>query len=205
MKVILARSRLVCLALCLGISAFAQQGNDPPPSGTNVDRSGSKGPMPDYQLSPEDVLEISVWKEEGLSKEVLVRPDGGISFPLAGDMQAAGKTAQQIQLEITRRLTKFIAQPVVSVTVLKVVGNKIYVIGRVNKPGEYVVGRYVNVLQALSMAGGLTVFAAENDIKVLRKGDGWDMVFPFHYSEVRKGQNLEQNIILKGGDVVVVP
>jgi polysaccharide export outer membrane protein len=205
MRAILVRSRLVGLALCLAISAFAQQRNDTPASGTNVDASGLKGPMPDYEVCPEDVLEISVWKEEGLSKEVLVRPDGGISFPLAGDMQAAGKTAQQIQLEITRRLTKFIAQPVVSVTVLKVVGNKIYVIGRVNKPGEYVVGRYVNVLQALSMAGGLTPFAAENDIKVLRKGDGWDMVFPFRYSEVRTGHNLDQNIILKGGDVVVVP
>jgi polysaccharide export outer membrane protein len=205
MRAILVRSRLVGLALCLAISAFAQQRNDTPASGTNVDASGLKGPMPDYEVCPEDVLEISVWKEEGLSKEVLVRPDGGISFPLAGDMQAAGKTAQQIQLEITRRLTKFIAQPVVSVTVLKVVGNKIYVIGRVNKPGEYVVGRYVNVLQALSMAGGLTPFAAENDIKVLRKGDGWNMVFLFRYSEVRTGHNLDQNIILKGGDVVVVP
>jgi polysaccharide biosynthesis/export protein len=206
MRVIHMRGPLIGLALCLAGSAFAQQRNDTPAvSGTNVDPGNPKVLMRDYQVSPEDVLEISVWKEEGLSKEVLVRPDGGISFPLAGDMQAAGKTAQQIQLEITRRLTKFIAQPVVSVTVLKVVGNKIYVIGRVNKPGEYVVGRYVNVLQALSMAGGLTPFAAENDIKVLRKGDGWDMVFQFHYSEVRKGQNLDQNIILKGGDVVVVP
>lgn len=204
-KMILGCSRLVGLALCLALSAFAQQRNDPSIGASNGDPAGPKGLMPDYQVCPEDVLEISVWKEEGLSKEVLVRPDGGISFPLAGDMQAAGKSAQQIQLEITRRLTKFIAQPVVSVTVLKVAGNKIYVIGRVNKPGEYAAGRYVNVLQALSMAGGLTPFAAENDIKVLRKENGRDVVFPFRYSEVRKGHNLEQNIILKGGDVVVVP
>ena len=146
-----------------------------------------------------------MWKEEGLKKEVLVRPDGGVSFPLAGDVQAAGKTVQQIQQEITRRLKKFMTDPVVSVAVLKSVGNKIYVIGKVNKPGEFVAGRYVDVLQVLSMAGGLTPFAAENKIKVLRKENGEDLVFPFHYSQVKNGYNLEQNIILKGGDVVVVP
>jgi polysaccharide biosynthesis/export protein len=146
-----------------------------------------------------------VWKEEGLKKEVLVRPDGGIAFPLAGDMQAAGKTARQLQQEITQRLEKFMSDPVVSVAVLKVAGNKIYVIGRVNKPGEYIAGRYVDVLQVLSMAGGLTPFAAENDIKVLRKESGKDLVYPFRYSDVKKGSNLDQNIVLKGGDVVVVP
>jgi len=161
--------------------------------------------MRDYQIGPEDVLEISVWKEEGLKKEVLVRPDGGISFPLAGDMQAAGKTARQLQQEITQRLEKFIADPVVSVAVTKIAGNKIYVIGRVNKPGEFVAGRYVDVLQALTMAGGLTPFAAENDIKILRKNTEKDTVFTFRYSEVKAGKNLDQNIVLRGGDVVVVP
>jgi polysaccharide biosynthesis/export protein len=94
---------------------------------------------------------------------------------------------------------------VVSVAVLKVSANKIYVIGRVNKPGEYVTGRYVDVLQGLTMAGGLTPFAAENDIKVLRKGNGKEVVLPFRYADVKKGVNLGQNILLKAGDVVVVP
>ncbi|TCV83418.1 polysaccharide biosynthesis/export family protein [Sulfurirhabdus autotrophica] len=158
-----------------------------------------------YQIGPEDVLSISVWKEEGLKAEVLVRPDGGLSFPLVGEVQAQGKTTEQIQKEITARLEKFIPDPVVSVSVLKVVGNKIYVIGKVNKPGEYPAGRYVDVLQALSMAGGLTPFAAENDIKVLRKENGKDLVLPFRYSQVQKGQELDQNIMLQSGDVVVVP
>ncbi len=158
-----------------------------------------------YQVGPEDVLSISVWKEEGLKAEVLVRPDGGLSFPLIGEVQAQGKTTEQIQKEITDRLQKFIPDPVVSVSVLKVVGNKIYVIGKVNRPGEYPAGRYVDVLQALSMAGGLTPFAAENDIKVLRKENGKDVVMPFRYSQVQKGQELDQNIMLKSGDVVVVP
>jgi polysaccharide export outer membrane protein len=158
-----------------------------------------------YQIGPEDILEISVWKEEGLKKEVLVRPDGGLSFPLIGEVQAAGKTAGQLKKEISQRLEKFIPDPVVSIALLKVIGNKIYVIGKVNRPGEFPAGRYVDVLQALSMANGLTPFAAENSIKVLRKEGGKDVVFPFRYSEVKNGENLEQNIQLKGGDVVVVP
>jgi polysaccharide biosynthesis/export protein len=198
-----ARWLLLGIVLCFSAGAAAQQRPDRPAGAPET--PSSRTVVPDYEISPEDVLGISVWKEEGLTKEVLVRPDGGISFPLAGDLQAAGKTAQEIELEITRRLMKYMAQPVVSVTVLRVVGNKIYVMGKVNKPGEYLAGRYLNVLQALSLAGGLTPFAAENDIKVLRKQGGRDVVFPFNYSEVRKGNNLEQNITLKGGDVVVVP
>lgn len=199
--------RIALLALVV-IGAFEVQAQTtaarPDPAVSSPQLAGSGAPGGDYQVGPEDVLEISVWKEDGLKKEVLVRPDGGISFPLAGDMQAAGKTAKEIQEEITRRLGKYIADPVVSVSVLKI-ANKIYVIGRVNKPGEFVVGRYVDVLQGLSMAGGLTPFAAENDIKVLRKEDGREVTFPFRYSEVKRGTNLEQNIVLKGGDVVVVP
>ena len=160
---------------------------------------------PGYQIGPEDILEISVWKEDGLKKEVLVRPDGGISFPLVGELSALGKTAGQLEAEIKQKLDRFIPQPAVSVAVLKVTGNKIYVIGKVQRPGEFVAGRYVDVLQALSMAGGLTPFAAENKIKVLRKEGGKDIVLPFQYSKVRNGEQLEQNVMLKSGDVVVVP
>jgi polysaccharide export outer membrane protein len=202
--VVLLRNWMMCMALCLAFSAIGQQQGDKPPSGAPID-AGLRDLTRDYQIGPEDVLEISVWKEEGLKKEVLVRPDGGISFPLAGDMQAAGKSARQLQQEITQRLEKFMSDPVVSVAVLKIVSNKIYVIGRVNKPGEFAAGRYVDVLQALSMAGGLTPFAAENGIKVLRKENGKDLVLRFRYSEVKAGENLDQNITLKGGDVVVVP
>jgi len=157
-----------------------------------------------YLLAPEDILEISVWKEEGLQREVVVRPDGRLSFPLVGHIQAAGNTPEQVQQEITKRLTSFISEPVVTVSVLRVSGNKIYVIGKVARPGEYVVGRYVDVLQALSLAGGLTPFAAENNISILRREHGKQVVFPFKYSEVADGQKLQQNIILKSGDVVIV-
>jgi polysaccharide export outer membrane protein len=159
----------------------------------------------DYQLSPEDVLEISVWKEESLTKQVVVRPDGAFSFPLVGDVVATAKSIEQVRAEIKERLKKYIPDPVVSVSLLKVTGYKIYVIGRVNKPGEFVTGRFVDVLQALAMAGGLTPFAAENDIRILRRVQGKEYVRKFRYADVRSGENLDQNLILRSGDTVVVP
>ncbi len=158
-----------------------------------------------YRVGPEDLLEISVWREDALKKEALVRPDGGISYPLIGEVQAAGKTVLEIREEIAKRLERFIPDPAVSVAILKVGSQRVYVIGKVNKPGEYPIGRYVDVLQALSMAGGLTPFADSNDIRVMRREGGRQIVLPFEYGRVVRGQKLEQNIELRGGDVVVVP
>lgn len=162
-------------------------------------------PGGDYKIGPEDLLQIDVWKEKDLQQEVLVRPDGWITFPLVGNISAKGKTAQQIQDEIATRLRKYIADPDVTVSVKKVAGYKIFVIGKVGKPGEFTVGRYVDVLQALTLAGGLTPFADDGNIRILRREDDKDTVFHFDYSDVRKGRHLEQNIILKSGDTVVVP
>jgi polysaccharide export outer membrane protein len=183
---------LALLAALLAGAAAAQQ-----PAGTPEE--------PAFRIGPEDVLEISVWKEEGLRKDVLVRPDGGLSFPLVGDLQAAGKTVEEVRAELAKRLEKYIPDPVVSVLLQRVVSNKIYIIGRVAKSGDYPAGRYVDVLQALSMAGGLTPFADEKDIKVLRREGGTQRVFPFDFKAVSRGEKLEQNIRLQGGDVVVVP
>ncbi|HEX6998129.1 MAG TPA: polysaccharide biosynthesis/export family protein [Gammaproteobacteria bacterium] len=158
-----------------------------------------------YEVQPGDLLHISVWKEEGLDQEVLVRPDGGLSFPLAGDLNASGKTVEEIRQEITNRLTRYIPSPVVTVAVQQINGNKIYVIGQVNNPGEFVVNPQVDVMQALSVAGGLTAFASANDIFVLRRRDGRQVALPFRYSDVVRGRNLEQNVLLESGDVVVVP
>lgn len=160
---------------------------------------------PGYRIGPEDVLHISVWKEEELDREVLVRPDGGISFPLAGNMQAAGKTTQELMTEITRRIQRYIPDAVVTVTVSKVSGYDIFVIGKVNKPGQFTLGQYVDVLQALTLAGGLTPFASEDNIRIQRRESGQLKVYPFEYSEIKKGRKLNQNIILNSGDVVVVP
>ena len=160
---------------------------------------------PDYLLGPEDVLTISVWKDEQLTKDVIVRPDGMVSFPLIGDVSAAGRTVEDLRLDITKRLTRFIPNPHVSVAVTKLLSYRIYVLGRVAKPGEYMVGHHTDVLQALSLAGGLTPFASENDIKVLRRRGGEEQVFEFRYGDAKKGEDLEQNILLQRGDVVMVP
>lgn len=160
---------------------------------------------PGYRLGPEDVMLVSVWKDEQLTREVVVRPDGMFSFPLVGDIRAEDRTVEDISADLVRRLTKYIPNPNVSVAVTKVMSYKVYVIGRVNKPGEYLIGHYTDVLQALSLAGGLTPFAAENDIKVMRRVRGEQHAIPFRYSDVRKGRDLEQNIILQRGDVVMVP
>lgn len=158
-----------------------------------------------YTVQPGDVLQISVWKEEDLQREVVVRPDGGISFPLAGDLLAAGMTLDAIRDDVSRKLERYIPDAVVTVAVGQIVGNKIYVEGKVNRPGEYVMSRNVDIMQALSMAGGMTAFADRNDIKILRRVDGRLVAYDFRYAEVASGQALEQNIVLKSGDIVVVP
>lgn len=174
----------------------------------------TRTPFTPYLLSPGDVLEISVWKEEGLQKEVLVRPDGGISFPLVGELQAGGKTAPQVQQMVAAQIKRFIPDPVVTVSVLRI-NSKIYVVGKVMRPGEFVITQYADVMQALAMAGGLNPYAKPNDIKILRRiaikepamsaESGKEIAMNFEYDDVSKGKSLDQNIILQNGDVVVVP
>lgn len=187
----LASVALVSLPWLLVAAAFPVLADDPPMGG--------------YGLKPGDILQVSVWREEDLQLDVLVRPDGGISLPLAGDLLAAGKSTSQLRDEISGRLQKYIPDPVVSVAVREIRGNVVYVIGKVEQPGEFVVGHAVDVMQALSMAGGMTSFAAVNDIRILRRHGGKQVAIPFRYADVEKGKELEQNIILRSGDVVVVP
>ena len=158
-----------------------------------------------FLLGPEDILEISVWKDETLTKQVVVRPDGKISFPLIGEIQAAGRTVEDLRKEIIEKLSEFISDPVVTVMVIGINSYKIYVIGKVNKPGAYTVGRSVNVMQALSMAGGFSPFADLEHISILREQNGKQIRIKFNYKEVAKGKHLEENILLKRGDVIVVP
>ena len=159
-----------------------------------------------YLLQPGDVLAISVWKEPDLQAEILVRPDGGISFPLAGDILVKESTIQDLQAEITERLKKYIPDPVVTVALKLLVGNRIYVVGKVNRPGEFSYSKPLDVMQALSLAGGTTPYASLDDILILRRLPSGDRVsLPFRYSEVERGRNLDQNVVLKSGDTVVVP
>lgn len=160
---------------------------------------------PAYRLGPEDGLEISVWKDETLKSTALVRPDGGISFPLVGDLQVAGKTAAEVRTEIVSRLARFVPDAEVTVSVVRVASYRVYVIGRVNKPGDFAVGRPIDVLQALTLAGGMTPFAVEDEIRIIRRDGARQVSIPFDYARLRKGGDLSQNITLRSGDVLLVP
>ena len=201
---------LLCAALLvlLGASAASAQSKPPagPPPAQNKSAPGGAAATPGYQIQPGDLLQISVWHEEDLKLEVLVRPDGGFTFPLAGDMTALGKTVEDIRKEISDRLIRYIPDLVVTVAVKEINGNKVYVIGQVNKPGAFVMNPRVDVMQALSIAGGTTPFAKLDEIVVLRRTNETNQIkLPFRYNDVVKGRGLEQNVLLVSGDVVVVP
>jgi len=157
-----------------------------------------------FSIQPGDVLEILVWKEKDLQKEVMVRADGKLTFPLAGDIDAAGLTFDEFQAALTKKLSRYVPNPVITVSVKQPLGNKIFVVGKVNKPGEIINARSLDVMQALSIAGGLNPYASERSIKIIRRVNGKSRAFTFNYAKVKKGKNLEQNIILQSGDVIVV-
>jgi len=175
------------------------------PPRTQAAATAPQSQIPDYTISPGDELEVSVWKEPDLTKSVIVRPDGKFSVPLAGEIMAARRPVDAIQNEITNKLKKYIPEAVVTVSVTKLEGNRIYVIGQVQKPGAFTMNPRLSVVQALSMAGGMTPFAATNDVIVLRTTGTAQRTLPFRFGDVNKGRNLEQNIQLEAGDVVIVP
>jgi polysaccharide export outer membrane protein len=158
-----------------------------------------------YLIGPGDVLNISVWKDESLTRLCVVRPDGFISFPLIGNIRAAGRTASKLKSEMEGRLTRYIPEVVLSLEIKEINSMIIYVIGRVNNPGRFILNTDVNVLQALATAGGLNVFAKRNNIKIFRHESEETTMYPFEYDQVIDGKRLEQNIYLRRGDVVVVP
>lgn len=162
----------------------------------------------DFLLGPEDVLDVVVWRNQDLSKQVVVRPDGLISLPLIGDVRASGLTAEQLVQRIGERLKEFKESPSVSVSVREVNSYQVYVLGEVAKPGKYALKSYTTVLQAIATAGGFTQFASKNNIQVLRNGTNGDgagaqLRMPVRYDDLVAGKG--GNVILKSGDTLVVP
>lgn len=158
-----------------------------------------------YTLQPGDVIDVSVWKEQDLQREVLIRPDGGLTFPLAGEIATSGMTVDGVRAALTQRLKAYLPNPVVTVAVKTIGGNRIYVLGKVNRAGEFSFSSPVDVMQALSLAGGTTPYAASNDIVILRRHDGRLEAIHFRYGEVERGKDLAQDVLLQSGDTVVVP
>lgn len=159
----------------------------------------------DFIIGPGDIVDISVWKDEELTRSCVVRPDGILTFPLIGDVRAGGRTASELKAEMEEKLKSYVPDLVLTVEVKQVNSMIIYVIGKVNAPGRFVMHTNINVLQALATAGGLNAFAKGNKIKIFRQQKGETVIMPFEYDEIVDGRRLEQNVMLKAGDVVVVP
>jgi polysaccharide biosynthesis/export protein len=164
-----------------------------------------------YRINGGDLLHISVYGEQNLDQDVAVQPDGGIAFPLVGNLNARGMTLKELQGTIASNLRESqyfpnLTDNEVTVSMVKATGNSVSVVGQVNAPGTFAYDTQLDVMQALSLAGGLTPFASKSKIKILRRDHaGTQTAILFDYSEVEDGEQLEKNILLRGGDVVVVP
>jgi len=175
-----------------------------------VQYRGSAVVPAEFLIGPEDVLVVTVWRNQELSKEVTVGPDGKISLPLLGDITAAGLTAQALSKVVSDKLVDFMSTPTVSVQVKEINSYHIFAVGEVNRPGKIVLKSFTSVLQGISYAGGFTLFASRNNVHVLRnikngQGETKQVMIPVPYQDIVQGKNLESNIILKAGDVIVVP
>ncbi|HEV7220467.1 MAG TPA: polysaccharide biosynthesis/export family protein [Terriglobales bacterium] len=159
-----------------------------------------------YVIGENDVLEIDVWKEKEISRTIPVRPDGKISLPLVGEIQASGMTPMQLQDDLTKRLKAYIENPEVTVIVTDPRSHQFNVVGEVNRPGSYQLSQAMTVLDAIAQSGGFKDFAKETKIYVLRPmPDGIRVRIPFNYKQVIKGKDLQENVALKPGDTIVVP
>jgi polysaccharide export outer membrane protein len=159
----------------------------------------------EFLIGHGDKLRITVWANEDLNSDVIVQPDGKISLPLVNDVQAAGLTVEALRQKLDEAYLDFIREPAVSVTVSEIKSLKIYVIGEVNNPGEYELLSYMDVLQAITKAGGFSIYAKKNKVEIIRTFGGQKIKTRFNYSQVVRGKNLQQNIPLKPGDVIIVP
>lgn len=190
--------------IAAALPAQAQDASNPPQTAGN---SAAKSATADgnYTIGAQDVLDISVWKEPGVSRTVPVRPDGKISLPLLDDVQAAGLTPMQLSDLLTAKLKKYLANPQVTVIVTQINSQRVYVIGQVARQGAYPLLPGMTILQALSSAGGFSQFANQKKIELLRTTGGKLVKYRFNYKEAIEGVNPEQNMTLKVGDQIIVP
>ena len=163
-----------------------------------------------FLLGPEDVLVVTVWRNQDLSREVVIRPDGMISMPLIGEVKAAGLPSDILAKRIAERLTEFMSSPTVSVQVKEVNSYFVYVLGEVTKPGKYPLKSYATVLQGVSLAGGFTPFASKIKMHVVRDvedntGAKREFRIPVGFDDLRAGKGPVGNFVLKSGDIIVIP
>jgi polysaccharide biosynthesis/export protein len=214
-QTLLAGLAISLLSMLLPVCTLAQKRSDKTPTASKVllASSGelvkstpySATPDAKYVIGPDDLLDISVWKEPDLTRTVPVRPDGKISLPLLNDVQAAGQTPTQLAAHLTETLRRYVTDPQVTVIVTAINSQRIYLLGEVTRAGAYPLLPGMTVLQAISSAGGLTQYARTQKIYVLRDGESGQEKLTFNYKDFLKGRNPEQNVALKVGDTIVVP
>jgi polysaccharide export outer membrane protein len=194
-SVVLLTGLVLLAAPLLGAQAGGQQ----------VTPATGAGIPSDFVIGPEDVLGVVFWREADISGDVTVRPDGRITLPVIGELQAAGLRPQQLQEQVLAAARKYLTDPNVAVVVRTINSRKVFVTGRVTTPGTHPLKGPLTVMQALTLAGGVTEYADTKNITVLRTIGGQTQSFKFNYKDVAKGRKLEQNILLQPGDTVVVP
>jgi len=187
-------SKFVCLIVLLGLIVSA---------GPAVAQAPAQDSS--YKIGPNDILNIFVWKEVDLTRDVTVMPDGKITFPLIGEMTAQGLTASELKKAITDKLQNYVTAPEVTVIVRESRSQVVYAIGKLTRPGPIALAPGMTVMQALSAAGGFTEWADQKYILIVRREGGRETQLRFNYKEFTSGEKLEQNILLKPGDTVVVP
>jgi polysaccharide export outer membrane protein len=163
------------------------------------------GAAPAYTLQQGDTLEVSVWGEENLTRQLRVLPDGSVTFPLVGRLEVVGKSSTQVEQQLTKKLAEFIPDAEVTVVITNIEGNSIFILGKVVKPGEIVMPGPISVLQALSIAGGLDKFADRDEIKIIRGKGSNQKIMPVNYKGLIDGKDLSTNYQLKAGDTLLVP
>ena len=198
---------LTAIAAFLAVSTPGQAATDTSQSKGKTAAKRIAGPSAnDYRIGAGDVLKIVTWKEPDFTlEEILVRTDGKISFPLLNDVKAAGRSPEDLKREIEARLKDYVSAPEVTVTILNPGSKRFYILGEVVNTGEYPLVKELTVLQAFALAGGFTEWASKKEIILVRREKGKRIVITINYKDLAKGKNLDQNVLLKPDDTIIVP
>lgn len=199
-KVLLAITLIVMVTLSLAHVAYSEEENL-----TSKEETATETDDNYYKIGKGDILEIIAWKEEDFTREVFVRIDGKITFPLLDDIHADGRTTMEVKKEIETKLKEFIEDPIVTVILKSPMSQKFYILGEIANTGEYELAKKLTILQAFALAGGFTEWASKKEIILLRNENGIDKLIRVNYKNIIKGKDLSQNVNIKVNDTIIVP
>ena len=189
----------------IAVPSVLAQGQPATPSSEATATGGGASLPAGYVIGPEDVLGVLFWRDEDMTGDAVVRPDGMITLPLVGDVRAAGMSPDELKAVIEKEAARYLTEPTVTILVREINSRKVFITGEVAQPGEYPLTGPLTVLQLIALAGGLNEYADKNGIMTMRLENGQQRGFRFRYNDVARGRDLTQNIFLQPGDTVVVP